>query len=175
MSIPTYLPAKQDGTSYLGSVIGKQNYQALPPSNPLTDQDNTLISPGFVDIANLGQTCPQVVIGFTSATTTGGLVLTYYGALWINATSTLPVMVRTGTGVYTFTLPATVSHEYTLAADNISNNITVNIMRATCNPVDTNCSPALASASGNVITVKLFDTTVTASDLAGANWTVIGY
>jgi hypothetical protein len=175
MSVPSYLPAKQDGSSYLGSVIGKVNYQALPPSNPLTDQDNTLISPSFVDVANLGQSCPQVVIGFTSAASTGAMVLTYYSSLWVNATVTLPILDRTGTGVFTFTVPATVSHEYTLAANNVSDNITVNMNRATCTGVDTVTGCILASAAGNIITVQLYNTSFSAADLAGANFTVVAY
>ena len=174
MTVPAYLPTKQSGESYLGDEIGKQNYQALPPSNPLTDQDNTLISPAFVDVANLGQTCPQVVVGFTTAASTGALALNYYSALWINATATLPILTRVTTGVFTITFPPTVSHEYTLAADNIANNITVVLNRGAAN--FTNALGFLqVNASGNVITVNTYNTSSSANDLVGAGITVVGF
>lgn len=88
---------------------GKVNYQVLPPSNPSTDWDNTMLAPGIADIANLTLTAPRFIARLTLAATTGGLVLNNWFSVWQNATPTTPVLTRTGTGVYTITLPVNVS------------------------------------------------------------------
>jgi hypothetical protein len=124
----------------------------------------------MVDVSCLGQTSFRTITRFTTAASTGALVLDAFFTQWNNATPTSPVLVRTGTGVYTITYPTVVSHEYTASLQPpITNNITVNMTSAfaSVSVYAVGVSFVAATVSGNVITVKLFNTSFAAVDNVG--------
>jgi hypothetical protein len=176
MTTPTYLPAAQDASSYLAPYIPKYNYQQLPPQ-PQTNQDQTLLSPCMVDVANLGQTCPKFSIQFTTATTTGALSFSQYKAMWINATNTSPVLIRNTTGVFTIDLPTLVSHEYTAnLSPPVLNNIPVVITQAFVSAVSFGSAPCFftATTNNNLVTITLLNSSNAAIDNAGTVINVVG-
>jgi hypothetical protein len=161
------LPDLQSGSSYLGPVVNKIDYQNLPPANSKTDLSMPLVAQGFCDLAGLTQTCFQAAVSFTTAATTGALVLNSWYATWGNATEVAPTLARTGTGVFTITFPTVVSDEYNLA-NGLANNHTVSLHLGlgTINSSSTFgfCNVA---ALNNVLTVYLANTSGSASDLVG--------
>jgi hypothetical protein len=170
MATPTYLPAPQNANSYLSPFVPKYNYQQLPPQ-PQTNQDQTLLSPCMVDVSCLGLTSFKCVTQFTVAASTGAMVLNNYGALWLNATNTAPILARSTTGTYTITWPQMVSHEYTAnltppVIDNIPVIFTFGF--ATITALQGGYVQPYVSVSGNVITVKLYDTAAALFDAVGS-------
>jgi hypothetical protein len=135
--------------------FAKKNYQNLPPANPITDFDNTLLGAALGDVAELTQTAPRVIIQMTLASTTGGLVLNNWFANWKNVTPTVPVLRRTSAGIFTITLPSTVSDEYS-ASVGLPNTHTVNLFSGVGNLEGaTSLYSAAVSCVGNIITVNM--------------------
>lgn len=159
------LPNSSSGSTY--GALAKVNYQNLPPADPTTDWDNTALAPAIEDVANLTQTAPRIIVRMTLATTTGALVLNNWFAVWQNATGTSPVLARTGTGVFTITLPTNVSDEYSQSLGNPS-VIPVNLIAPIGNVIE-GTTPGFVnvSCSTNVITVHTFNASGSANDLAG--------
>jgi hypothetical protein len=168
MSTPNYTPAPQSANSYLGSVVGKQNYQQIPPSNPATDFDSTLISPGFVDVSRMTLVCPKVFLQFSTGTSTGALDLLAYSSMWFNSDPGTPVLAYVSTGVYTFTFPTYVSQEYTQQANNVSQNIPVVLTGGVGSFATIAGMVAVNAGSANVITVSVFNSSGSAHDFTAA-------
>ena len=161
------LPDNANIQTYNG--FAKVNYQALPPSNPLTDWDNPSLGQCTSDVAGLTQTGCRFMVQMTLAATTGALVLVQYQAVWKNATSTLPVLARTTTGVFTITNPTLVSDEYQ-ASIGYDLTHTVNLTMPVMAVVQgsTVYHVQVTPTSGNVTTVYVFDSSSAASDAVGA-------
>jgi hypothetical protein len=153
---------------------GKLNNANLPPSNPTTDWDNTLLGACTSDVAALGQIAPRFWCRITLAATTGALVLNSWKAQWINVTSTTPVLARTTTGIYTITLPVNCSDEYDSSLG-LTGNITINLSAASSSLEGSTFGFSNASASGNVITISTANTSGSAADLTGSVLFVVGY
>jgi hypothetical protein len=148
----------------------------IPPSVQSTDWDNPSLATCTSDVAALGQTAPRFLCRIQLASTTGALVLTTWFAQWGNVTPQTPVLARTGTGVFTITLPTVVSDEYD-ASVGISDNITVNLFAASANLDNISGTFGFinAQASGNVISIACADTTGAANDFATHHITVVAY
>jgi hypothetical protein len=166
-----YLPSRDSGSTY--QCLAKTNYQNLPPSNPLTDWDNTLLAPAICNIAGLGLTAPRITLRVQLAASTGGLsVITWY-AVWKNVVTTTPVPNRTTTGTYTFTLPVNVSDEYD-ASIGITGNQPVQLFMAQGNVEGSTFGHLQCSANANVITVYNFNSSGNLAD-STAIISIVGY
>lgn len=152
----------------------KINDQNLPPANQPLNWDNTKLAPGVSDIAGVVNVAPRIWARITLATTTGGLVLINWWAMWANATFQAPTLSRSTTGVFTLTTPPTVNDEYDASFGNNA-NIPVALLAAMGSLEGSTPGFVNASASGNVITINTFDHTGSASDLNGVTLFIIGY
>jgi hypothetical protein len=167
------LPASSTISTYDGA--GKVNDQSLPPANDQLDWSNPQLATGIGDVAGLTQTTPRIWVRLTLAASTGALVLNNWRAVWQNVSPTpVPILARTGTGVFTITLPTFVSDEYDQSIG-VDNNIQVNLIAAVgsiegSTPGFINCQ-----ASGNVITLHAFSSAGSANDLVGLTVTVMGF
>jgi hypothetical protein len=159
----------QPNTSNISTynAFGKQNYNNLPPSNPVVDWDNPSQAQCSSDVAAIGQTNPRFVCKITLAATTGSLVLVSWWAVWQNVTPTTPILTRNTTGQFTITLPTVVSSEYQASIGNantenvnLSQPIGAGLTGTTFGFVNVNCS-------GNIVNFNTADNTGTASDLVG--------
>jgi len=144
------------------------------PANQTRDWNNPLLAACTSDVSAMAQTAPRFWARMTLATSTGGLVLNSWQSNWIIATPTLPVLSRTATGIFTIAVPGVVSDEYD-ASVGIENNITVNLSAARAGLEGTAFGFCNASASGNIITINLANTSGSANDLAGSVLFVIAY
>jgi hypothetical protein len=153
----------------------KINDQNQPPANQPLNWDNPSLGRCVSDVAALGLVSPRVWLRMTLSTSTGGLVLVSNWSVWSNATSTLPVLGRTTTGVFTVTLPTEVSDEYD-ASFNTTNNIAVNLSAARGGLESSSVFGFVnASATGNVITIYTADKTGTPNDLNGVTLFLVAY
>lgn len=162
------LPSRSAASSF--NALGKADSQNLPPANSTgpgnTDWQNVPLSQAIGDVAALGLTATRFWARITLNSTTGTLSLLNWWALWSNATTTTPVLARTGTGVFTVTLPTTVSDEID-AFNGTTNNITTNLLAASASVEGSSPGLVNASASGNVITLNSFTVTGSPNDLDG--------
>lgn len=152
-----------DQFSFTNAGGAKEDY-ALGPIDPLTDRVATEVNLALCAVAQSTRSIPRGYVKFTTAATTGALVLVSWDAVWKGATSTAPTLSRSSAGVFLVTFPATVSDEQGDATTH-----TVNIKGAVASNEDNfgfiRCKPS----SANVITVRLADTTGTPADLVGSN------
>lgn len=146
---------------------GKVNYQGLPPSDLTTAWDNTTLAPAIADIANASLTDIRLILQVTLATSTGAMVLNNWWAVWQNATATTPILSRTTTGIFTFTMPVTVSDQYSQSIGNPS-SIPVNLLAGVAG-IATASTFGFCSVvcSTNVVTLYTAGTNGSASDLNG--------
>jgi len=151
----------------------KVNYQNLPPSDQTVSWDNTKLAPAIGDVAGLTLTAPRFICQFTLANSTGSLVLNNWFSVWKNATPTTPILTRTGTGLFTITLPVNVSDEYTQSVGTpsvIPVSLTTPLSAVFANGgafgfVNVGCT-------ANVVLISTANTSGTASDLIGNVLTV---
>jgi hypothetical protein len=167
------MPLPNRSTASTFDAINKINDQNVPPAVQATDWDNTKLGPGVSDVAALGQTAPRAWIRFTTASSTGALVLVQWQAVWINATPTTPILTRTGTGVFTITFPTVVSDEYD-ASLGVTNQITLSLNGALVGVEGATFYNVNAQASGNIITVHT-GSSGSANDIAGTTLMVLAY
>jgi hypothetical protein len=145
----------------------KINYQNLPPADPTTDWDNTLLAPGLCDVANMTLTSPRFQISLTLAASTGALVINNWFSVWQNATNTAPIIAQTSTGIFTITLPLSVSDQYTQSIGQpsaIPVNLTQAISSFAGNGFFGFCNISCAT---NVLTLYIADHTASASNAVG--------
>lgn len=146
----------------------------IPPAIQATDWDNPSLGRATSDVAGLGQCAPRFTARLTLASTTGGLSLVQWRAVWQNVTTTTPILARTGTGVFTITLPTFVSDEYDFSLGT-ANNIAVNFFAGDGNIEGSTAGMIQVSASGNVVTIHTFNSSGSANDLAGVTIFVKAY
>ena len=89
----------------------KTNYQGVGVVNPDTDRDAGDANQAYASVAAMTQTSPRVWVQFTTAATTGALVLVAWAAHWKPATPTPPVLARSAAGKFTITFPASITDE----------------------------------------------------------------
>lgn len=149
------LPNRDTASTY--QALAKQNYLAVPPSDILTDWDNPSLAVGICNIAGITLVVSRVVVQMTLATTTGGLILNNWYAVWKNCTPTLPTLNRISQGIFTITLPAAVSDEYNASVGVVNNNA-VNLQLGFGNLESPgSISSASVSCSANIITIKTYN------------------
>lgn len=102
---------------------------------------------------------PRCEVSFTGAIVAPTTIA--FEAVWKSKTPTIPTAARTGTGVFTFTFPASVSDEL-LAAH------VLNLTSSWGFASGGTAYHVQASASANVLTVYVFTLAGTASDAVGA-------
>lgn len=159
------LPDKDAASTY--GALSKVNYQNLPPADPTTDWDNTLLAPAVANIAGLTQTASRVDVTLTLDSRDGYIVINSWNAVWANATNTSPVAHHVSTGIYTLTWPTVVSDEYN-ASFGRYNNHTVNLTKGFGNLQNPGqLSSVHVSCNANVITFKLYDHTNALNDFVG--------
>ena len=166
------LPNRSSASTF--GALNKVNYQNIPPANLSTDWDNPSLAQAVSDVAALGLTAPRVVCRLVLGASTGALSLATYLTQWMNATSTVPTLARVSSGVFTITLPTVVSDEYD-SSFGITNNITVNLVAANATLEGSTPGFLTASASGNVITVRTFNSSAAANDMVGSTVAIVGY
>lgn len=150
----SHLPNASTASNY--DALNKINDQDLPPTDHTLDWDNPSLASAVCDVAGLTQTALRFWCRLTLNTTTGGMVLNEWHAVWGNVTVTAPVPARVSTGVFTLTLPTTVSNEYD-ASFGTTNNITVNLKTGFANMESAVSAGLNVSCSGNVITIRAFN------------------
>lgn len=166
------LPDKDSGSTY--GALNKVDYQNLPPADPTTDWSNPLIAPAFCNVAALTQTAIRADITMTLATSTGGLVLENWHAVWDGITTTDPVITRLSTGVFRVTWPTHVSDEYNGSFGHL-NNHTVNFTKGWAqlqNPGGLYSASVVVSA--NTWTIYLYDNTNALNDFPTVHLDVFG-
>ena len=166
------LPSRSTISSYDGQ--NKVNSVGIPPAVQSTDWNNPLLAACTSDVAGMVQTAPRFWCRVVLAATTGGMSISNWEANWINATSTAPVPAHSSTGVFTITLPTTVSDEYD-ASVGLTNNVSVNLIAASGSLEGSTAGFINCSASANVITINTFNSGGSANNMAGTTAFVIAY
>lgn len=156
----------------------KANY--APITDPTTDEEAADRNRYVCDVAMMGHTAPR---GFVRFVAVDGAAPTdpassVHDALWGSDVAVKPVVARTGEGVWTVTLPATVDDELTVedavlgGGEEHTVNVRAAIAQATA--VAGVLKHAVAEVtSANVITVRGFNAAGTADDIAGSTITVV--
>lgn len=156
----------------------KANY--APVTDPTTDEDAADRNRYACDVAMMSHTAPR---GFVRFVTTNGAAPTdpasnVHDAVWGSAVGVKPAVARTGEGVWTVTLPATVDDELTPEAASLGGGVTHTVNVRTAIAQATAVAGVLVHAvaevtSANVITVRGFTAAGTADDITGSTITVV--
>lgn len=93
------------------STYGGAKVNARPIVNPQTDRDASAANQAFADAAGMTRTAVRAWVLFGTDTTTGGMVLLDWDAVWKAQTPTLPTLTRLATGNFRITFPASVTDE----------------------------------------------------------------
>lgn len=132
----------------------KVNY-GVAPVDPSTDVSSSNWNDVILDVASMSRVCPRSKLAFTWTGT--AVSVTAYEAMWKGGTATVPTGIRTGTGSFTFTYPATVTDEN-------GGTHSVNLTSATGWAEGSTLIHVQASASANVVTVYTFNAAGTLTD-----------
>ena len=127
--------------------------------DPSTDMSAAAGNSMSATVAMGSRMVPRCEVSFTGAAVAP--VTVAFEAVWKSKTPTIPTAARTGTGVFTFTFPASVSDE--LLAPHV-----LNLTSAWGFASGGTAYHAQASASANVLTVYVFTLAGAASDAVGA-------
>ena len=156
------LPDIDDYNATFGG--SKVNY--APVEDVTTDEDAAVRNAYVADVAMMTPTAIRGWVRFTASATAP--VLVAHNANWGTGAGVAPVLARTGVGVFTITVPATVT-------DPLGNTHTVNLRDAWVNARGAAtflfCGAVVTSA--NVITVYIGSAAGAASDAAGTDFGVI--
>lgn len=139
------------------------NY-GVDPVDPTTDLSAALFNKMAADVAMMSRMvrrCEVAFVGAASAPTVSS-----FEALWKAATVTSPTTARTGSGVFTFTFPASV-------LDELGETHVLNLTSAKAWAEGATAYHCQASATGAVITVNVFDMAGAANDAVGATIRVV--
>lgn len=138
-----------------------------PVEDPTTDLASALFNLVGMNVAGMTQTACRAWVAFVgNASSPTDPTSFVHGAVWGNGLSVKPTDARTGTGVYTFTWPATVT-------DALGVVHSVNLRRCWWNVEGT--TPYMLTAtvtSPNVVTVRVFNAAGSANDGVGTTFTV---
>jgi hypothetical protein len=151
-----------------------------PVTDPTTDEDAKYRNRYVCDVAMMGHTSLRGFVRFVAVDGANPTdpASSVHDALWGSGVSVKPVVARTGEGIWTITLPATVSDELSPEDASLGGgethtvNVRWSIGQATA--VAGALKHAVAEpTAANVITVRGFNAAGTADDIAGATITVI--
>lgn len=156
----------------------KANYSVV--TDPTTDEDAAHRNRYVCDVGMMMLTAPRGFVRFVTANgaTPSDPVSNVHAALWGSAVGVKPVVARTGEGVWTVTLPATVGDDLTLEGEELGGGVThtvsVRAAIAQASPVAGVLKHAVADVtSANVITVYGYLANGTADDIPGSTVTVL--
>jgi hypothetical protein len=151
-----------------------------PVTDPTTDESAKYRNRYVCDVAMMGHSAPR---GFVRFVAVDGAAPTdpvsyVHDAMWGSTAPVKPVVARAGEGIWTVTLPATVSDELTSApasqGGGETHTVSVRAVLAQATPVAGVLKHAVAEVtSANVITVSGFLANGTADDIAGSTITVV--
>ena len=156
------LPDTDDYTATFGG--SKTNY--APIEDVTTDEDAAVRNAYVADVAMMTATATRGWVRFTASATAPTLVA--HNANWGTGAGVAPTLARTAVGVFTITIPATVT-------DPLGNTHTVNIRAAWMNSrggssfFQGECIPT----SANVVTIYIATGAGVASDAAGVDFDVL--
>jgi hypothetical protein len=124
-----------------------------PPSNGETDRADYQVNQAFCDTSEMTRTTVQARVSFT--VTAGVATVTSHQALWGNNTLALiPTCVTASTGVYNWTLPATITDQLgVLHSINITDADRPNISGSTAYQSN------VTITSSNTFTIRVWDAT----------------
>jgi hypothetical protein len=150
--------------------------QQVRTGNPTTDHCAPEWNRAAADLAALTQTPTKLRAIFPTATGNGPITPTWFAAQWGGDSASAPTIQRTGTGVYTVTTPATWASPgvwvYSIdptGATSISEQVIWNWAKGDIDvPVATADGKVRNARSGYTITVYVYNTSATLSDLGGA-------
>ncbi len=91
--------------------LGGVKTNAHPVEDPTTDLDADQDNIQRCDVAMMTHTAIRAWARFTSAATTGAMILVAHDAQWGNAALVAPALARTSDGLFTLTYPASVDDE----------------------------------------------------------------
>lgn len=130
--------------------------------DPLTDRDALAMNRALATVAGMSHTAIRAWCRFTTAATTGGMVLVSHDAVWGNGSSVAPVLARSSAGVFTVTWPTTVTDELGVShAVSFRCSLRPNVSSSTCYHANA------VRTSANILTVYTFLANGTADDIAG--------
>lgn len=141
--------------SDLGGPFGN----ALPPEDPETQLDAKQYNLAALTVAQASRTAYRAIVEFITSATATVLPGADAVSVWGNATAQQPTIQRTASGVYLVTYPTSFVNELEETEEVLFRFGHASI-----------ANPGFAlvnSLLGNVITVQVFDTTWTLSDLGG--------
>lgn len=125
-----------------------------------TDWSADNVNSAFGDVAAMSRTAIRTFAQFITSATAPTLV--NFDAVWKTNTPTLPVIVRTGAGIFTVTYPASVT-------DELGNAQSLNLRSGVGNISSTStfgfCNVVVSSS--NVLTIYLANVAGSANDLVG--------
>ena len=149
------LPSQDSYDIYGGS---KTDYTAIV--DPTCDRSAAEINTAFASAAMATRTSIRAYCQILGHATTPTIVS--HNAQWGNSLAVIPVIVRSATGVYSLTFPATV-------LDALGNTQSINLSSGQISI--TNTTPGFATVTkvnANTFTVSLFSAAGTASDLTSS-------
>jgi hypothetical protein len=156
-----------DNLASLGGIL--QNYR--PVEDPTTDLDAGFGNKTRANAAAMTQTAPRAMVIFTTASTTGGLVLVGHWSLWGNTPTVAPSLARLTTGQYTVTWPATVTDEL-----GVTHTVSLRAAMASTEGTtayDPNAYPTVRF--GNVVQANLFSASGSPTDGSTTTMVVWAY
>jgi len=158
------LPDIDDYNATFGG--SKVNY--APVEDVTTDEDAAVRNAYVADVAMMTPTAIRGWVRFTAQATTGAMLVVAHNANWGTGAGVAPVLARTGVGIFTITVPATVT-------DPLGNTHTVNLRDAWVNArgAATFLFRDAVVTSANVITVYVGSAAGSPFDAAGTDFGVI--
>ncbi len=143
-----------------------QNY--APVEDPSTDRDASAANQSYASTAAMTHTAARSVIRFTAAATSLAMAIVSHDSVWGNSVAVVPVPARTSIGLFTITVPATIT-------DDLGVLHTVALRGATCTPEGTVPYFCTASVSANVITVRIFTSGAALDNAAGVTFNLVAF
>jgi hypothetical protein len=154
-------PDVTDAAAYGMPTGGFQDGEGLAVVDPTTDQSAAAASVALNDTAQMTHTADRAWVRFTAGASPAVLATNGHDAMWGSLSGVKPVPVKTATGTWTLTWPATV-------VDQLGNTHTVNLRKARAFVEGSVLKfVQCVRTSPNVITVYGFTTAFAADDLAG--------
>lgn len=149
-------------TATLANDLGGAMVNYEPVVDPTTDLDAGFDNNSRCNVAMMTHTAIRSWATFTTAATTGALVLNAHDALWGNSLGVAPSLARTVAGTFTMTYPASVNDELGVA-HTVNFRMGLGQARSATAGYDIQVIPT----SANVLTIYVRDNTNTLVDAVG--------
>jgi hypothetical protein len=145
-----------------------------PVIDSSTDASSAGFNPMLSDVAMLGLPAVRAWVRFTPAGT-GTPTLASHMAMWGTGAGVAPTIARTSTGIYTVTWPSLVADQVPAGAAGYFGNHTLNLLASTGQTEGSTYFAVQGSASANVGTYAIFNTSNVLADPNGPTILVIAY